>query len=85
MTRRDRAWRAAGAALFAAACAIGVINRLDGGSAGLPGFGLAVLGLVLLVQGKRVPAAMRVERSPHRTLARAIRQRRARRAHDGDN
>ncbi len=81
MTRRDLAWRASGAALFAAAATVGFISR--GGSAavlGLPAFCLALLGIVLIVQGRRVPAALRIERSGHRTLAQAIHERHRRRS-----
>jgi hypothetical protein len=41
---------------------------------------VALIGLVLIVQGKRVAAAVRVERSRHRALLAAIRARRARRS-----
>lgn len=77
MTHRDLAWRGTGVALLAIATAIGLGDRFDGGAA-LLGLGVALAGLVLIVQGKRVPAAWRVELSRHRTLAQAIRARRHR-------
>lgn len=88
MTLRDVTWRAGGMTLFGIACVIGLDDRLgDGGAsgtgtivAGLFSFGLAILGIVLLVQGKRVALAWRVERSPHRNLAAIIHAQRQRRA-----
>jgi hypothetical protein len=78
MTPRDLAWRGVGAVAFLFAAGVGLADRLDGGSLlALPAFGLALIGLVLIVQGKRVAAAVRVERSRHRTLVAAIRAQRA--------
>ena len=55
MTQRDLAWRGVGAVAFLFAAGIGLADRLDGGSLlALPAFGLALIGLVLIVQGKRV-------------------------------
>lgn len=80
MTRRDIAWRGLGVALLAVA---GIGEAWSGGDAGqgmgVFGFALAVIGLVLVVQGRRVPAALRIERSQHRLLAQAIHARRRRR------
>lgn len=75
MTRRDLAWRSAGVALFATATAIGLQDGLSG-DVKLLGFALALVGLVLIVQGRRVPAAWRIERSRHRALTQAIHARR---------
>ncbi|WP_174287239.1 hypothetical protein [Sphingomonas bacterium] len=75
MTRRSLAWRGVGVGLFAIATALGIGARGDI-VLGLPAFGLALVGIVLVVQGRRVPAALRVERSRHRTLAHSIRDRR---------
>ncbi|GEM_PF-746706 len=88
MTLRDMMWRAGGLALFGTACAFGFGNRLSDNSAadtgnavpGLLSFGLAIMGIVLLVHGKRVALAWRVERSRHRNLAATIHARRQRRA-----
>ncbi|MDX5984254.1 hypothetical protein [Sphingomonas echinoides] len=78
MTPRDRAWRGVGVVAFLFAAGVGLADRLDGGSLlALPAFALALIGLVLIVQGKRVAAAVRVERSRHRTLVAAIRAQRA--------
>ncbi|WP_242137804.1 MULTISPECIES: hypothetical protein [unclassified Sphingomonas] len=80
MTQRDIAWRSLGVALFVAGAAIGVSSRLGESSVpGLAGFLLALFGFVLVVQGKRVPAAFRVERSRHRSLPQSIHARRSRR------
>lgn len=81
MTQRDLAWRGVGAVAFLFAAGIGLADRLDGGSLlALPAFGLALIGLVLIVQGKRVAASVLVERSRHRALVAAIRAQRARRS-----
>jgi hypothetical protein len=77
VTHRNRAWRGAGLVIFAAACALRLHDSRDAdGIIGLLGLGLALAGLALLVTGKRLPAALRVERSRHRALAQAIRARR---------
>lgn len=86
MIRRDVAWRAGGLALFAAGCAVGLLDELvtpvgpalPGAVTGPLSFAVAVLGLVLLVQGKRVPVFWRVERGRHRDLPAAIHLRRRR-------
>ena len=83
MTRRNLAWRSAGLAIFAVVCAMKLASGRDAGSyIGALGFGLALLGLVLLIEGKRVPAALRAERSRHPALAAAIRARHRRRIDD---
>jgi hypothetical protein len=89
MTARDLAWRIGGAALFGLACAIGQsrsVSSSDGIDTlfGLVAFVLAIAGVVLLVQGKRIPMAFRVERSGHRNLVAAVHSRRQRRARDAD-
>ena len=76
MTHRDLAWRGAGLALITASA---VIGSASSNPTRLLAFALAVCGLVLLVQGRRVPAALRVERSRHRGLPQAIRERRRKR------
>jgi hypothetical protein len=83
MTRRDRAWRSLGVALVGVAATA----RLAEGTGTYSGLSLLAFlltlgGLVLIVQGKRVPAAFRVERSRHRMLAQAIRARRRQRSGD---
>lgn len=86
MTHRDIAWRSFGAALFLMGGAIGLNDRLgDSSFPGLAGFLVALFGFVLVVQGKRVPAALRIERSRHRSLPQSIHARRRRRTenHNG--
>lgn len=80
MTRRDLTWRGVGLAV----AMLGVAIVAGGATAwGLPAFCLVLLGVVLIVQGKRVPAALRIERSRHRALAQAIRDRRRQRPGQG--
>lgn len=79
MTHRDLFWRGLGAALVVVTATV----RLADGAGTHTGimlvaFLLTILGLVLMIQGKRVSAALRVERSRHRLLAQAIRDRRRR-------
>lgn len=84
MTRRDFTWRGRGVGVVGVAIAIGGGARgITDAVLGLPAFCLALLGIVLVVQGKRVPAALRIERSRHRMLAQAIRDRHRRRPDDG--
>lgn len=79
MTRRDLFWRGVGAALFVGGPSA---LLLPGDAAGLHGIitlvGMAatILGLVFIVQGKKVALAVRVENSPHRLLPSLIRSRR---------
>jgi hypothetical protein len=72
---RDLAWRGIGLAALALAGAIARSPGDGGGATGLIAFLVAISGLVLLVQGKRVPLALRIERSRHRNLPQAIRRR----------
>lgn len=77
MTHRDLAWRGIGVALVTVAISARIADGAGTNTAvSLLAFILSLCGLVLMVQGKRVPAALRVERSPHRMLAQAIRDRR---------
>lgn len=85
MTRRDAVWRGTGLAVFLAALTtalIGPVAIRDG--LVLPCFVAAIGGIVLMVQGKRVPAVWRIERSRHRDLPQAIRARRHRGSRDGN-
>jgi len=73
MTRRDRIWRSFGGCCFVTGCALGVVpGWSEHGSIGVLGFALAMTGLVLLVQGKRVPATWKIVRSRHYALPEAI-------------
>lgn len=73
MTRRDKLWRGLGAASFVLGCAIGIVPGLsEPDLIGLLGFALAMIGLVLMVQGKRVPAAWKIVRSRHDALPEII-------------
>lgn len=76
MKRRDFAWRALGVGILALAGAIGPGAWLGSrGGVGFLAFLAAVAGLVLLIQGKRVAVAVRIERSRHRGLPQAIHRR----------
>ena len=84
MTLRDLAWRFAGVGILALAGAIGPGHLLGtSGASGLLAFVTALPGLVLLVQGRRVPAALRIERSRHRALPQALHRRVAQGRHSG--
>lgn len=76
MTPRDLIWRAAGVTLIAFGALATRAATTATGSADLVGL-LGVLvaggGLLLLIGGKRVALALRVERSRHRELPGAIR------------
>lgn len=78
MRHRDLAWRGLGATIFAAAALLKFSNYGD--AVGLQPFFFALLGILLMVQGRRVLAALRIELSRHRLLARAIHDRRRQRS-----
>lgn len=84
MTGRDRAWRFAGFVLMAAGYAMPLAGELlpdrtvQQTIAVLIGMPLALAGTLLIIQGDRVPRAVRVERSRHRDLLLAVRARRRR-------
>ncbi len=83
MTRRDLLWRGTGAAVFAIACTTSLAKGSDASaSLGLLCFAAALFGAVLMIQGKRVSAALRIERSRHRALPQAIHERRCQRSGD---
>lgn len=80
MTRpADRWWRGAGVVLLVAGGLAGALSdagAMGGASVLLLGFPLAMLGLVLVVQGRRAPLAIRVECSRHRMLPERLHARR---------
>lgn len=84
MTRRDLKWRAGGFALLASSCGMGLM--LDGSPALIVLFPLALLGLPLMIHGKRVGQLLQVERRGHShtvEVVHAARVRRRARADDG--
>ena len=84
MTRRDLLWRGGGLVFFSAACATGLAMGPDAsGGLGLLCLTAALVGAVLMIQGKRVPAALRIERSRHRELPQVIHARRLRQCDRG--
>lgn len=75
MTRRDLIWRATGATLIGAGyfltrAATGAEGAAD--LVGIVGLLVAAAGLLLVLAGKKVPLALRIERSRHRELPGAI-------------
>jgi hypothetical protein len=84
MTRRDLQWKAAGFALLSASCAMSL--ALDGSLLMIAFFPLALLGLPLMIHGKRVGQLLRAERHGHCRTADAVhaaRVRARRQARDG--
>lgn len=81
MTQRDLFWRTAGATLVGVGYALTrVATDASADLVGIVGLLVAAAGLLLLLAGKKVVLALRVERSRHRELPGAIRaSRRARR------
>lgn len=80
----DRVWRAAGLFLLIAGGLAGAISdtqAAEGSGLLLLGFPIAMLGLVLVVQGRRAPLAIRVECSRHRLLPERLQARRTARRH----
>lgn len=76
IVRRDMGWRALGGALILAGYGM---SGVPATAMPLLGFVAAIGGLVLLVQGRRVVTALRVECSRHRGLPLAIHAVRVRR------
>lgn len=63
MTRRDLQWKAGGFALTAISCAL--CTAVDGSPLMIVFFPLALLGLPLMIHGKRVGQMFRAERRGH--------------------
>ena len=72
MRRRDLTWRGLGAAIVAAAAVLKFSPY--GEVAAMPAFCFGLLGILLMIQGRRVVAALRVELGRHRLLARIRRR-----------
>ncbi|MFD1952189.1 hypothetical protein ACFSGX_15550 [Sphingomonas arantia] len=77
MTRRDMLWRGAGLVLAAAACTGAVL--LDDSPLVIPLFVVALIGLTLIINGKRAATALHAERRGHGHTAEAIHAERVRR------
>lgn len=83
MTRRDILWRAVGVVLTVGACSVAATTT--GSALAILAFPVALLGLTLAINGKRVVVALRAERHGHCHTAEAIhavRLRRTRRRRD---
>jgi hypothetical protein len=83
MTRRDLNWKAGGFALTAVSCAMGL--ALDGAMLRIVFFPLALLGLPLMIHGKRVGQLFRAERRGHCHTAEIVHAARVRRRGQGDD
>lgn len=71
MTRRDIGWRLAGAALTVGGCTASLLAR-EGSPLTIVLFLLAIAGLVLMLNGKRVAVALMAERRGHPNTASVI-------------
>ncbi|KQN30591.1 hypothetical protein ASF00_07725 [Sphingomonas sp. Leaf34] len=83
MIRRDMLWRGIGLVLAAGAC--GAAAAMNGSAQAMLVFPIALLGLTLMINGKRVAVVLRAERHGHGHTAQAIhavRLRRTRRPAD---
>jgi hypothetical protein len=83
MTGRDILWRSIGVALSSGACAVAM--AMDGSPLIIVMFPVALIGLTLMINGKRVVTALRAERRGHCHTAEvihAVRIRRHRRRFD---
>lgn len=78
MTRRDRLWRAAGAVLATGGCAGAALDS-DGSPMTLLFFVSAIVGIVLMLNGKRVAVLWQAERRGHCDTVAAIHAQRVRR------
>ncbi len=77
MTKRDAMWRAIGAALFVTSCVWAA--AMEGSALIVLLLPLALAGLTLMINGKRVVTALRAERRGHIHTAAAIHSQRMRR------
>ncbi|SFO30644.1 hypothetical protein [Sphingomonas sp. OK281] len=83
MTRRDILWRGIGVVLAVGAC--GLAAAMNGAALAMLVFPIALLGLTLMINGKRVVVVLRAERHGHAHTAEvihAVRLRRSRRRVD---
>lgn len=83
MTRRDLRWKAGGFALLASSCAMCLL--LDGSPALIVFFPLALLGLPLMIHGKRVGQVLQAERKGHSHTVEAVHAARVRRRGQDDD
>lgn len=83
MTRRDLQWKAGGFALLASSCAMCL--ALDRSPAIIVFFPLALLGLPLMIHGKRVGQLLRAERHGHSHTVEVVHAARVRRRGRADS
>lgn len=83
MIRRDGFWRGLGAVLLMGGCGGAYVLPTEPAATHdaltLLCMGLAILGIVLIAQGRKAVLALRIETSPHRMLPELIRTRRRQR------
>lgn len=77
MTRRDILWRGIGVVLAVGAC--GVATAMNKSALAILVFPIALVGLTLMINGKRVVVLLRAERHGHAHTAEAIHVMRLRR------
>ena len=78
MTRRNLAWRGAGALLMGSSAVAGQLG-IGGPSAGLAYFVAALFGIVLMANGHHVLTVLRAERRGHGLTPQAVHAARVRR------
>lgn len=83
MTRRDLQWKLGGTALLAFSCAMCLV--LDRSPAMIVFLPLALLGLPLMIHGKRVGQVLRAEHRGHAFTKDAVHAARLRRRGQGDD
>lgn len=83
MTRRDLVWKGAGFALTAASCALCIAS--DGSPLMIFLVPLALLGLPLMIHGKRVGQMLRAERRGHCHTVEVVHAARVRHRRQGDD
>lgn len=87
MKTDDLVWRGVGVALMGLGCAPGLIDAsrtMPSGNVTIACLGavVAIIGLILAINGRRVGVILRIERSKHRELPLLVRQSRRSRSVD---
>lgn len=77
MTRRDILWRGVGVAISVGACSVALVT--DGSPLAILVLPIALIGLTLIIHGKRVATTLRAEHRGHCCTAAVIHAERLRR------